>query len=616
MRSMAMRIQSQRQASRGLRGVPLSSNLAASPRIHPILQLQSVLGNRRVQRLLRHGLAGAGVQIQRAPDDVQEAIKTQKAKRAQECLAQKDEILPPIGLVGGIGRDQTLIDALGSEYDPLKKQILGNPDARKFVCEAGVPAVLALWDMRTATGGLNVAAARAALAADSAKVYSQNIDTSWLRRRRPVRAERELSDVALWVGAEAKATSLPKVLVRPLPAPQRDNVAGAANELDALIQVFENATKAFSAAAITAFDIREKLEEARMESIKAKNPDYAGGPREPLEKAYQIATTLLQQMDSVHAGIEVGELRKNSANVLDAVRKLSQSPSTADTDTIRNLRDVVHSLRKKIADGSIGVKDITGSARRISFVLHYLAALNTPGFAGAPDLKQVGNLDRLDMLEDDIQLVFGSQAMVELEFLIEVGGKIQGQVRTRKSMEAALGHEAPVEPGRADVFSYFKSLAKKSNNDVVKAYENYAGGFFEHRIVVRPEDLTVRGLDEIFSRPLSMAGVRPLVCSGFAVLGADLLAAAGGKILSFIVAIRASADQLRAHQFDDGHAVAVVSRNGETLFVSNDTIVKNEAGAIGPDAVQWTHKNFPLVTTRGKTWQEAQAALAVELAKH
>ena len=79
------------------------------------------------------------------------------------CLAQKDEILPPIGLLATIDRELTLTDKLGSEYGPLKKQILANTEARKFVCEAGVPAVLALWDKRTAAGALDVPAARSAL---------------------------------------------------------------------------------------------------------------------------------------------------------------------------------------------------------------------------------------------------------------------------------------------------------------------------------------------------------------------------------------------------------------------------------------------------------------------
>lgn len=356
-------------------------------------------------------------------------------------------------MVGSIGREQTLIETLGSEYDPLKKQILPNLEARKFVCDSGVPAVLALWDRRTASGALDVGAARDALKSDSAKIYSQNLDTSWLRRRRPARAERELADTALWVSSEAKSTNLPKVLVKPLPTPQRDNLAGAAKELDALIPVFQDATKEFSAAVGTAFNLREKLEEARVEAVKAQNPDYAGRPRDPLQKAYQIAAKLQQELDAVHAGIEVGELKKTSQDVLDAVRKLSRSPTTADIDTIRNLRDVVNALRKKIVTGSTGVTDLTGAARRISFVLRYFAALNTPGFAGAPDKKEVGHLDHLDTLEDDLQLVFGSAAMVELEFLTEVGGKIQSQVESRKSMEAALGHETTLEPSKVDVLA-------------------------------------------------------------------------------------------------------------------------------------------------------------------
>jgi hypothetical protein len=95
--------------------------------------------------------------------EVENPVVLQRKIDPAACLAQKDEILPIIGLLATIDRELTLTDKLGSEYGPLKKQILANTEARKFVCEAGVPAVLALWDKRTAAGALDVPAARSAL---------------------------------------------------------------------------------------------------------------------------------------------------------------------------------------------------------------------------------------------------------------------------------------------------------------------------------------------------------------------------------------------------------------------------------------------------------------------
>ena len=81
------------------------------------------------------------------------------------------------------------------------------------------------------------------------------------------------------------------------------------------------------------------------------------------------------------------------------------------------------------------------------------------------------------------------------------------------------------------------------------------------------------------------------------------------------MAIRASNEQLRTGRLDDGHAVAVITRKGARRFVSNDLIVNNENDAIGPDAVAWDHRDHPLITGRGRTVQQATAAVQAELAR-
>jgi hypothetical protein len=554
--------------------------------------------------------ADAPIMLQRQTDT------PDQAQRMKACMEQTGEIIPSVGVLATILRTVELSDTLGPEYEPLKKKIRASVEARRFVCEAGVPAVLALWDTRTVAGELDVQAARKALSEDAAKIYSKNLDTSWLRRRRIVRAETELTDVATWVKSQEMSTQLPRLLLPRMPALQSGNVIAAASELDALIPIFESATKEFTAAASTAFQLRERLDEAKTEAIKAKNPDYMGGPGQALEKAEKIAQKLQQQLEAVHRGIDVGNIIKTSVEVADAVTKLRRSSTSVDSDTIREVRDVVKTLRQEVANGSTQVTDLAGAARRVSFVLRYFAALNAPGFANAPSKGEVNAMrGKIAGIGNDLELLFGASAILPLDFFSELGTQINQQLNQRATMETTLGHDVALVPPRADVLSYFRTLEKKNNNDVIEAYTAYTQAFFQHRIVNRPEDLDVRGLDEIFARPLSLAGLRPLVCSGYAVLGAALLTAAGAKTQEFIVAVRASEEQLRDNRLDDGHAVAVLKRRGETLIVSNDLVVHNPNDAIGPDAVRWEHKNFRLITAKGRTWQEANEALGKKLAR-
>ncbi len=531
------------------------------------------------------------------------------------CLAQKDEILPSIGALATIDREEILNETLDTEYGPLKKNILANKDARTFVCEAGVPAVLTLWDTRTVAGELDVPAANGALEANT-KIYSQNLDASWLRRRRIARAEKELDVVASSVGSEEKQTRLPQLLLPVRSALQRENVLAAAHEMEMLIPVFELAANEFDAAAKTAFQLRERLNDALGESIKAKNQDYAASP-EALEKAVKTATMLRLELEVVHRGIDVGGLVKTSQEVAVAAERLRQMSVRADSDTIRGLRDSVETFRKQIVDGSKQVTDLAGAARRVSFVLRYFAALNTPGFANAPAKAEVSAMrGHLDDLGDDLDLLFGSGAKLSFAFFSELAARINGQLDERSAMENALGHETALVPSQTDVLGYFHALEKKSNDQVSHAYTAYAKAFFEHRIVTKPEDLDVRDLKELFARPLSLAGLRPLVCTGYALLGANLLAAAGARTEEFIVAVRATADQVKNNQLDEGHAVAVLKRKGATLYISNELLVDNPNDAVGPNAVDWDHPNFPLISGSGPTVQAATAALKAKLASH
>jgi len=86
-------------------------------------------------------------------------------KIIKPCMADKKNVLP-----GGVGplthlmRISQLATVLGNEQDFLEEQIRRNDKARRFVCEAGVPAMIALYDTRNSGVLLDVECARRALA--------------------------------------------------------------------------------------------------------------------------------------------------------------------------------------------------------------------------------------------------------------------------------------------------------------------------------------------------------------------------------------------------------------------------------------------------------------------
>ncbi|WP_372743238.1 DUF4157 domain-containing protein [Neptunomonas sp.] len=99
--------------------------------------------SRAGRRLLAHELTHVVQQaplLQRQPDP--EADKA----NVDACLKQTKDLLPgKVGLVEHINRGVLLDEAIGKERQSLEAQIRQKYDARKFVCEAGVPAMLALF---------------------------------------------------------------------------------------------------------------------------------------------------------------------------------------------------------------------------------------------------------------------------------------------------------------------------------------------------------------------------------------------------------------------------------------------------------------------------------------
>jgi hypothetical protein len=189
---------------------------------------------------------------------------------------------------------------------------------------------------------------------------------------------------------------------------------------------------------------------------------------------------------------------------------------------------------------------------------------------------------------------------------------LEKQLTVLEKMSAAGTPAKTPIPTQAEVESYFKSLEKKSNKEVRQAYEEYAQGYFYHRIVTTLEDMAVTNVADLYKRKLSIAGTRPLVCSGYAILGAHLFTQAGGKVKRFISAVRATDAQIRSDTIAAGHALAEISRGGKTFFVSNDLIFDKEDKALD---VAWENENAPMFKASGPTNAEALQALREKLKK-
>jgi hypothetical protein len=179
---------------------------------------------------------------------------------------------------------------------------------------------------------------------------------------------------------------------------------------------------------------------------------------------------------------------------------------------------------------------------------------------------------------------------------------------------AGKAAKSPI-PTQGEVEKFFETLKTKPNNEVRKAYEQYAQAYFYHRVVANIQDMSQKGVADLYKRDLSIAGTRPLVCSGYAILGADLIGNAGAKVVRFTTAVRATNDDLVNDAIDEGHAIVLLSRKGQQFFVSNDITVDKEQDAIGPDAVAWTKSTAPLHKATGSTNPEALANLKESLRK-
>lgn len=531
-----------------------------------------------------------------------DALPAQPDECVTACLNQTNDILPGrVGLLVHIDRVLQLEEILGPEYPPLERQIRQSPEARRFVCESGVPGIVALWDTCSAQGVLDVAAARQALLNQPGRY-----DSFVMPRRRQERRLAEAGQGARAVGEWARDTTRSQSLASPmllptLPAPQQGNLQQSVTRLQEALPHMETAATRISGISGNLNALDNHLSAARRE---INGEDGVMRARIALRQADAEMGTIMTGLRETQARANIDALANEGDRVQRDLTALIALGEGVSHEAIGALRERARTLRTHVRENARELGLWPGSARKVMFLMRYLSALSSPGFANAPSAADIGLYRaQLDLISEDLERLFGSSPMDRgLGFIADAARRIKAQLDVRAGMEQALGRATAMVPAQTDVQDYFTSLTDQPNNIASQAYEGYASAFFEHSIVARMEDLAVANIDDIFARPPGAVGVRGLVCSGYALLGARLFELAGGRVERFILGVRASDEQLRAgNTLDDAHALAQIRRNGERFFVSNDSVVSREQDGIGPNAVAWTRPNNPIYIGRGNT---------------
>jgi hypothetical protein len=538
-----------------------------------------------------------------APSTLQrDALPAQPDERVTACLGQTDDILPGrVGLLVHLDRSIQLMDTLGPEYPPLERQIRQSPEARRFVCEAGVPGIVALWDMRSAQGVLDVSAARQALRSQPGR-YDSFVMPRRRQERRLAEAGQGARAVGEWAGETTRSQNLASsILIPTLPAPQRGNLQQSISRLQEALPVMEAAATRSSGLPGSLDTLVNHLGDARREI----NGEYGVmRARIALRQASAGMGEIMTGLREIQARANIDALANEGDRVQRDLTALIALGEGISQEAIDSVREQARRLRTHVRENARELGLWPGSARKMMFLLRYLIALSSPGFANAPGAADIGlHRAQLDLISEDLERLFGSDPMDRgLGFIADAARRIKAQLDVRAGMDQALGRATVLVPSQVDTQAYFTNLRDQPNAAVRQAYERFAGAFFEHGVVTRMGDLAVANIDDIFARPPGAVGVRSLVCSGYALLGARLLELAGGRVERFIIGVRASDAQLRAgNTLDDAHALAQIRRKGERFFVSNDSVVGREQDGIGPNAVAWTRPDNPIYTGRGNT---------------
>ncbi len=424
-----------------------------------------------------------------------------------------------------------------------------------------------------------------------------------------------LREVGRWASLEQKKQGRPEITgVAGLDPKQRENASQAISKIKSAESQFDT---------IGLDDVSTRLKQAVTKAKDAKK--FIG--REEREFQMQMRITLYQADESLDEAVSALEKLRDSVDgyelwvAIEKARETLEKARNGEIDAfdgIESFSEAIKDIRAKIREIQRKYQRYPAALARIRFVVQHFVSVNTPGSSGAPSPEEIkkfrGSLE--GNLSGDFALVFGGSGVHSpFELFISYADILDKQLAVRNEMAEAGKPAATPIPSQGEVESYFQSLRNKPNDEVKRAYEQYAQAYFYHRLVANIDDMNVKSVADLYKRPLSIAGTRPLVCSGYAMVGAHLLVQAGAKLNRFINAVRATDEDIRNNRIDEGHTIAILKRKGETFIVSNDLIVGKIKEGIGPDAVAWAKRNAPLYTGSGATNAASLKALKKVLMK-
>jgi hypothetical protein len=426
-------------------------------------------------------------------------------------------------------------------------------------------------------------------------------------------ASERLRDVDKWVSLQQKVQKVPDIKgVSKLDNEQATNVATA-------IQLL---TKASALSGAKALDpLRPKLKDVLDQTKVANNPKTGYGPQDDAlasKHALNLAITASNELDELvvkaSAFVDVKDIKKDSDAIATALAGAQSNPGTI-ADAKDEVEKRVKSIGKQITEIQSRDTETPKAMEHVIFVLRSFLALNAPARGKAPSEEEIKTFtSEAHNLQHDFGVVFGEGKVVQgFDAFLLYADLLEKQLAVRAKMAQAKVAAKPI-PTQGNAEDYFKSLKGKKNDEVFAAYTDYASAFFFHGQVATLADMDVVDVSELYKTQLSVFGVRRLVCTGYALLGAHLMVEAGASLREFVVAVRATDTDIAANKIDEGHALAHLTRQGKHFWVSNHLIVMTENDGIGPNAVAWEKKDAPLHKHSGPTLKAANQALADALA--
>lgn len=432
-------------------------------------------------------------------------------------------------------------------------------------------------------------------------------------------ASKRLEEVNTWALAEREKQNIkkevgPKAVVG-LDPKQKQNVISVIDTLKSVAPTFE--TKGLEAVSknLDESTAHAKAAKKNLGGIDPSNPDaslYQMQLKHELFLANESLDNALKALEATNDSVDGTEL----ADAVEKARGILNQVSAGKVDQydgIDAFTDALKKIKEQIRDVRDNSTKAPKSIARIQFVLKSFVALNAPGFAGAPSAAEVktfrGHL--AGNLSEDFKIIFerGGGLHSPFELFETFANVLDKQLAVLDKMDQAKKPAKGPVPTQGEAEEYFKALKSKPNDEAFQAYEDYAGAFFYHRIVTTLDDMNVTSVADLYKRDISITGLRPLVCSGYAILGGHLLQLAGATLIKFVSAVRATNDDILNDTIDSGHAITHMKRKGKDFFVSNDLIVFKEDDAIGPDAVAWGNSKAPLTKASGPTNAAALQAL-------